>query len=76
MITVEYLPSKLNVKTDLGSCHAESSSEWKLFPEVFQLIEKIFDQPTIDSFASRLSHQLKQYVACKTDPNNIGSNAM
>ena len=76
MITVEYLPSKLNVKTDLGSCHAESSSEWKLFPEVFQLIEKIFDQPTIDPFASRLSHQLKQYVACKTDPSNIGTNAM
>lgn len=76
MITVEYLPSKLNVKIDLGSRHAESSSEWKLFPEVFQLIEKIFDQPTIDLFASRLSHHLKQYVDWKTDPNSIGTNAM
>ena len=35
MITLEYLPSKLNVKADCESRHAESKSEWKLLPKVF-----------------------------------------
>ena len=56
MITVKYLRSKLNIKADWESGNAESSSEWKLLPEVFQVIGKNFVQATIDLFISRLCH--------------------
>ena len=35
-----------------------------------------FEYPTVGLFASRLSHQLPQYVAWKPDPNSIATDAM
>ena len=76
MITAEYLPSSLNVKTDIKSRKVETKSEWKLLPEMFQKITKILGQPKVNFLASRLSHQLSRYIARKADPNSTATNAM
>ena len=57
MITVTYLPSKLNVRTDWESRDVETYSRWHLLLIVFQTITKIMGQPKINLFASRLSNQ-------------------
>ena len=57
MITVTYLPSILNVRTDWESRDVETYSRWQLLFSVFQTITKIMGQPKINLFASRLSNQ-------------------
>ena len=57
MITVTYLPSILNVRTDWESRDVETYSRWQVLFSVFQTITKIMGQPKINLFASRLSNQ-------------------
>ena len=74
MITAEYLPNKLNAQTDWESQNARNSSDWKIH-QVLSIIER-FRYPTVDLFASRLCHQLPQYLGWKPDPNSIATAAM
>jgi len=68
MITVEYLPGKLNVSADWESRNVQDSSEWRLDHRVFNRICQAFGTPHIDLFASRVSHQIPCYVSWKPDP--------
>ena len=47
MITVEYLPSHLNVIADWELKYFVDRSQWKLSPQVFQLICKKMGTPDI-----------------------------
>ena len=76
IITAEYLPSKLSVQTDWESRNSRDPSDWKLHQSMFQSIITHFGYPTVDLFASRLCHQLQQYVAWKSDPNSIATDAI
>ena len=64
-ITAEYLPSRLNVKADWESRNVTKSFDCKLLQKVFLKITKVLGTPSIDLFASRLCHQLLQYMAWK-----------
>jgi len=75
-ITTEYLPSKLNVVADFESRRRMGSSEWKLCPDVFSRVCQLMGEPQIDLFASRLNHQLPQYIAWRPDPYSQGTDAM
>ena len=75
-ITAEYLPSRLNVRADWESRNATDSSDWKLHQKVYLKITKLLGTPTVDLFASRLCHQLPQYMAWKPDPNSFATDAM
>jgi len=74
-ITVEHLAGRLNVEADFQSRSIKDSSEWKLCPKIFQLICKARWTPTIDLFASRISHQVPRYMSWKHDPYSIGRDA-
>ena len=76
MITVEYLPSKLNVVADWESRNYRDSSEWKLSPRVFTLICQKWGTPDVDLFASRLSHKVPGYMAWKPDPGSRATDAL
>ena len=76
IITAEYLPSKLNVQGYWKSQNARDPSDWKLHQSMFQGIIKHFGYPAVGLFASRLCHQLPQYVAWKPDPNSVATDAM
>ena len=76
IITVEYLPSKLNAQAYQESRNVRDPSDWKLHQSMFQSIIKHPGYLTVDLFASRLSHQLPQYVAWKPGPKSIATDAM
>ena len=62
-------PSSLGVSKCQGSLRLETASK-----HVSE--HKHFGYPTVDLFASRLCHQLPQYVPWKPDPNSIATDAM
>ena len=66
----------MNVRADWESRNATDSSDWKLHQKVFLKIFKLLGTPAADLFASRLCHQLPQYMAWKTDPNSFATDAM
>ena len=75
-ITAEYLPSVLNTVADRQSRKKTDSSEWLLHPKVFQAVSQLLGSPPIYLFASRLCHQLPQYIAWHPDPCSQGTDAM
>ena len=75
-ISAEYLPSALNQEADWESRHHKDSSDWKLCPLTFHQIGCQMGHPSIDLFASRLCHQLDNYLSWKPDPYSKGVDAM
>ena len=75
-IAIEYLSSKLNIIADRESREKVDSSEWKLDPKVFQGLVQLMGNPVVDLLASRLNHQLPQYITWRPDPFSQGTNAM
>ena len=57
-ITVEYLPSRMNVRADCESGNTTDSFDWKLHQNVFLKITKLLGIPSVALFASRMCHQL------------------
>ena len=76
MIYVEYLPSSLCKVADLEFRCKVDSSEWVLCPHVFHNLCLKLGTPTVDLFASRVSHQVAQYVAWKLDLYSIATDTM
>ena len=74
-ITAEYLPGILNQEADSESRSVKDSSEWKLKTAVFQKVCQARGTPSIDLFASRLSHQVPEYMSWKLDPYSKGRDA-
>ena len=74
--TAEYLPVHLNVTADWESHDFQDKSDWKLSPEVLAKICQKLGTPSIDLFASQMSHQLPVYMAWKPDPGSQATNAM
>ena len=75
-MSAEYLSIALNMHADWESKNAKDNSEWKLDASVFQEIVTHMGQSTLDLFASRLCHQLLQYMAWKPDPDSIATDAL
>jgi hypothetical protein len=75
-LSVEWLPTELNVKADFQSRNVQDSAEWKLDPQIFLTIGEIWGPPSIDLFASRTSHQLPMYMSLKADPNATAIDAL
>ena len=74
-MSVEYLFSAVNVHTNWESRNVKDNSEWKLDVLVFQETVTHMGQPTLDLFVFRLCHQLPQYIAWKSDPGSIATDA-
>ena len=54
----------------------QDSSDWKLHQKVYLKITKLLRTPSVGLFASRLCHQLPQYMTWKPDPNSSATDAM
>ena len=66
-ITADYLPGSLNKEADFQSRTVKDSIEWKLNPDIFQMICKQRETPDVDLFASRDSHHVPVYMGWKLD---------
>ena len=67
-VSAAHIPGSENVVADKNSRIFERSSEWKLRESVFKHIVSIFGKPDIDLFASRINHQLSNYISWRPDP--------
>ena len=76
MINVEYLPSSINKVADLESRHKMDSSEWDLCRHDIHNVCLKLGTTAVDLFASRMLHQVAQYVAWKPGPYSIAKDAM
>ncbi|CAG2204684.1 unnamed protein product [Mytilus edulis] len=66
-LSVAHIPGKDNVTADKLSRKLNEDMEWMLKPEVFEIIEQVFDKITVDLFASGLNKQKQRYVSFLPD---------
>lgn len=70
-----YLLKGLTISAEYLSGHeiwiADTVAEWKLYYDVFMLIQKVLGPCQIDLFASWCNHQLQDYVSWKPDPFEV-----
>ena len=73
-LTAENLPGELN-EADWESRHFRDSSNWKLNPTVFQVLNHLWGPLTIDLFVDRMNTQLQSYISWFPDPFAHGTDA-
>ena len=70
-VTARHLPGVLNVEADTASREFNTRTEWTLNNRVFREITHRYYVPEIDLFASRLNHQVPNYVSRHPDPGAV-----
>ena len=76
-LTAVHVPGVKNVEADRQSRLPHSSLEWTLDNTVFKdCISERNVLPTIDLFASRISHQLPNYVSWHPNPGAVAIDAL
>lgn len=70
-LTAEHVPGKDNYLADRESRIFHDNTEWMLSKPVFTRIAEQFFVPDIDLFASRLNHQVKNYISWRPDPGAL-----
>ena len=68
-LSAEYLPGHLNVVADRESRTHNLDMEWMVKPHLFKELCDVYGEPEIDLFATRINHQLDQYVSWRPDPH-------
>lgn len=63
-----HCPGRLNVEADKASRLFNDSTEWTLSDRYFRNICRLFGNPVIDMFASRLNYKLMPYCSWQPDP--------
>ena len=66
-LTVSHIPGIANDIADAQSRYFNSDTEWMLSSDNFACITRMFGQPAIDLFASRINHQFTPYVSWQPD---------
>ena len=66
----------MNSEADYASRNFNNHTEWMLDPIIFQQITTRYYTPEVDLFATRLNHQVPQYVARYPDPGALATDAL
>ena len=74
-IQASHLPGTLNCTADEESRVMRDRSDWMLCPKVFNKINLRTGPLQVDLFASRLTHQLREYVSWRPDPEAVATDA-
>ena len=74
-LQAKYISGKNNWKADLLS-RVQSRYEWKLHPNLFQMLDRMWGPHQIDRFASITSTQLERYNSMYYDPMTFGVDAL
>ena len=74
-LTAEYLPGSKNKIADALSRQYEDSSNWKLDPQLFTVLNNQWGPLETDLFADRLNAQTTRYFSWKQDPLAAGTDA-
>ena len=74
-LIAQHIPGVTNTQADWESRVFQDSSDWKLNPQMFAAINKLWGPFEIDLFASHLTKQLPKFVSWKPDPEALGTDA-
>lgn len=66
--TYRHIPGTQNLQENQESRTVVDNSDWKLKPEIFQCIQRLWGPIEIDLSASRLSYQIPRYSSWRPDP--------
>lgn len=66
--TLRHIQGSQNLLADWESRTVVDYSDWKLKPDIFQHIPRLWDALEIDLVTSRLSHQIPRYTSWRPDP--------
>ena len=67
-LIAEHLPGVLNTIADQESRVMRDRSDWMLNPRIFNKIQRKWGPLEVDTFASRLTTQLKRFFSWRPDP--------
>lgn len=67
-VVAEHLPGVLNTIADEKFRVMKDRSDWKLNPQIFQIIQEKWGPLEVDLFASRLTTQLERFFSWRPDP--------
>ena len=72
----EYLPGRCNIRADFESRHHNDSSNWRLNPQIFSILNQTFGPFSTDLFASFQNAQVGHFFSWKLDPQAAGIDAL
>ena len=75
-VTAQHLPGKDNEIADFQSRVFRDSSSWRLCPEIFQGLLRLFPWLRVDLFSDGLNHQLQRYWSWRPDSHAEGVDAL
>jgi hypothetical protein len=75
-LLVRHIPSSRNVIADALSRRKPLPTEWSLDPSVFQSLLGLVPRLSVDLFATRLNHQLDQFVSPCPDQRALAVDAL
>ena len=75
IILAIHIPGKLNVLADHKSRIFKDSIDWMLNPSIFKGIVASPGRPDTDLFASRVNHQIPEFVSWRAKLNAVATNA-
>ena len=70
-LSAAHIPGAQNIEADEASRVFDDRTEWALRGDLFKIMCKIFGEPTIDLFASRLNHKVPRYCSWEPDPGAV-----
>ena len=74
-ISIAHVPGIFNEIADFHSRNFADNLEWSLNDRIFNKIVKIFGQPDVDLFATRLNAKTEKYISWRPDPGAIAVDA-
>ena len=75
IISAIHVPGKWNRIADGKSRIFHDSIEWMLDHNLFKQVTKHLGLPVVDLFASRVNHQIPEFVSWRPEPGTIATNA-
>ena len=75
MLQATHLAGTQNITADRESRVMRDRSDWMLCPQIFDKINTLLGPLQVDLFASRLTHQLQNYVSWRPDPEAMATDA-
>ena len=74
-LSVAHIPGIDNDLADFKFRHFSDNVEWSLNDKLFKKVVKVFGEPEIDLFATRLNNKVDKYVSWKPDPTAFAIDA-
>ena len=72
---VHYKICEYQLHADSFSRNFSETIEWKLSTYLFQKISRMFGNPKVDLFASRINYQIHKYISWKPHPKALAIDA-